>query len=66
MLKMDKENHSNIFFTASYKSLDLAMSFNGTKEGISLVTFYLSSMPLIKMAGWAVSVASVLSSVTKA
>ena len=44
MLTMDKENHFNIFFT-----LDLVVSFNGTNETISSVTFYSSLVALIKM-----------------
>ena len=48
MWTIDKENHLNIFFTALYKSLDLCVSFNGTKEAISSVTLYLSSISLIK------------------
>ena len=48
MWTMDKDNHFNIFFPVSYKSLDLFVSFNGTKEAISSVTSYSSSISLIK------------------
>ena len=50
MLTMDKENRFYIFFTALYKSLDLFRTFNGAKEGTSLVMLYSSSTHLIKMA----------------
>ena len=65
MMTADKEHSLNIFFTASCKSLDLVVSLNGTEEAISSVAFYSSSVPLIKMAAWAVSAASGLSSIAK-
>ena len=40
MWTMAKENCFNMFFIASYKSLDLVVSFNGTKEAIASVTLY--------------------------
>ena len=50
ILIMDKENCFNIFYMTSYKSLNVAVSFNSTKEAISSVTLYSSSIPLIKMS----------------
>lgn len=65
MLTVDKEYGFNILSVASYSYIDMVVSFSGSKESISSVTFYLSSIPLIKMADGAQFVASVLSSITK-
>ena len=40
---MDKETRLKVFFTTPYKSLDLVVSFNGTKEAISYYTFVINA-----------------------
>ena len=62
-----KEHCFHIIATASYRSRDLAVSFNSTAKGshfFSDITFIIPT--LIKMASWGISVASVLSSTAKA
>lgn len=66
MVTKVKENHFNVFFffTASYKSRDRVVSYNGIKAAIASVMWWLLSV--VRMVSWAVSVASVPSSIAKA
>jgi len=56
---------SCIFFYWFIQIKRFILSLNCTKKAISSVTLYSLSIPLMEMASWAISVASLLSSVTK-